>query len=66
MTDANAISKHFLRSEEQQWAETFATNVTGQYFMSMAFLPLLAKGCDIIPGYSPSIINVSSISGQIK
>lgn len=63
---AASISEHFLRSEEQQWLDTFHTNVTGQYFMSMAFLPLLAKGMSTTPGYSSSIVNVSSISGAMK
>lgn len=66
LTDANAISKHFLRSEDSQWAETFKTNVTGQYFMAMAMLPLLAKGRDVTPGYTSQVVNVSSISGQLK
>jgi len=66
MTDANAISQHFLRSEDSQWAETFKTNVTGQYFMAMAMLPLLAKGRDVTPGYTSQVVNVSSISGQMK
>lgn len=65
MSDADAISKHFLRSEDEQWAETYKTNVAGQYFMSMAFLPLLAKGTDP-DGYRSSIVNVSSISGAMK
>lgn len=65
-TDADAISKHFLRSEDSQWAETFKTNVTGQYFMAMAMLPLLAKGRDVTPGYTSQVVNVSSISGQMK
>jgi NAD(P)-dependent dehydrogenase (short-subunit alcohol dehydrogenase family) len=65
-TDAEAISKHFLRSEDSQWAETFKTNVTGQYFMAMAMLPLLAKGRDVTPGYTSQVVNVSSISGQMK
>ena len=34
MKDAEAISKHFLRSEEEEWAETFRINVMGQYFAS--------------------------------
>jgi NAD(P)-dependent dehydrogenase (short-subunit alcohol dehydrogenase family) len=34
--------------------------------MSMAFLPLLAKGHDVVPGYTSSIVNVSSISGEMK
>lgn len=66
MTSADAISKHFLQSEEQQWLDTFHTNVTGQYFMSMAFLPLLAKGTSQTPGYSSCVVNVSSISGAMK
>jgi hypothetical protein len=66
MTDANAISQHFLRSEDHQWAETFKTNVTGQYFMAMAMLPLLAKGREVTPGYTSQVVNVSSISGQMK
>ncbi|KAK5174131.1 uncharacterized protein LTR77_001211 [Saxophila tyrrhenica] len=66
VNSADSISQHFLRSEEQQWLDTFHTNVTGQYFMSMAFLPLLAKGTDQTPGYSSSIVNVSSISGSMK
>jgi NAD(P)-dependent dehydrogenase (short-subunit alcohol dehydrogenase family) len=66
MTDPEAISKHFLQSEDEQFMETFKTNVTGQYFMSMAFLPHLAKGRDVTPGYTSSVVNVSSISGAMK
>lgn len=66
MSSPEAISEHFLRSEEQQWQDTFHTNVTAQYFMSMAFLPLLAKGGKVHPGYSSSVVNVSSISGAMK
>lgn len=63
---AEAISQHFLKSQDQQWADTFQTNVTAQYFMSMAMLPLLAKGGSRTPGYSSSVVNVSSISGAMK
>jgi len=66
MNSAEAISEHFLKSEEQQWLDTFHTNVTAGYFMSMAFLPLLAKGTSQTPGYSSSVVNVSSISGAMK
>lgn len=38
----------------------------GQYFMSMAFLPILAKGREATPGYTSQVVNVSSISGQMK
>lgn len=42
------------------------TNVAAHYFVSMAFLPLLAKGGTKTPGYSSQIVNVSSISGVMK
>ncbi|KAF5670933.1 NAD(P)H-dependent oxidoreductase [Fusarium denticulatum] len=66
MSDAKALSDHFLKTEPQQWADTLKTNVTGPYYMSMAFLPLLAKGRETTPGYSSQIVNVSSISGAMK
>ena len=66
MTSAEAISKHFLKSEDQQWLDTYQTNVSAQFFMSMAFLPLLAKGRGSVPGYSSSVVNISSISGAMK
>ena len=34
--------------------------------MAMAMLPLLAKGRDVTPGYTSQVVNVSSISGQMK
>ncbi|PSR94163.1 hypothetical protein BD289DRAFT_385535 [Coniella lustricola] len=66
MTSAKAISEHFLRTKEEQWADTMRTNVAAQYFMSMAFLPLLANGGGSARGYSPQIVNVASISGVMK
>lgn len=65
-SNATAISEHFMASEPENWDETFRTNVTGLYFMSVAFLPLLATGGSAIPGYSSSVVNVSSISGCMK
>ena len=62
MSSAQAISEHFLKSEPEHWQETFKTNLTGQFFTSMAFLPLLSKGTELKPGYSTSIVNITSIS----
>jgi len=66
MSDAEAISKHFLKSPPDAWADTFKTNITSLYYVSMTFLPLLAKGGKATPGYASSIINVTSISGFMK
>ncbi|KAF2707834.1 NAD(P)-binding protein [Pleomassaria siparia CBS 279.74] len=64
--DAESVSDHFWKSEPESWADTFKTNVGGVYYMSIAFLPLLAKGGEASPGYTSSIINVTSISGAMK
>ena len=66
LNDAQAISEFFMKSNPHSWADTFQTNVTAQFFMSMAFLPLLACGCDIVPGYTSSIVQISSNSGFLK
>ena len=66
LSSPTAISGHFLKSEESKFLETYQTNVMGQYFMSMAFLPLLARGTKAVPGYSSSVVNVSSMSGAMK
>jgi len=66
LKDAQAISDFFMKSNPQSWADSFQTNVTAQFFMSMAFLPLLASGCDIVPGYTSSIVQISSNSGFLK
>jgi len=66
MEDPSAISQHFLKLEPESWSDTFKTNSTGPFYMSMAFLPLLAKGGKVTPGYTSSVINVSSISGEMK
>ena len=63
MNDPLAISEHFMKSPEEAWIDTFRTNVTAGFYMSMAFLPLLAKGHGVIPGYTSSIVNISSVSG---
>jgi NAD(P)-dependent dehydrogenase (short-subunit alcohol dehydrogenase family) len=48
------------------WTDTYKTNVASVYFMSTAFLPLLAAATEHNEGYSGTIINISSISGLVK
>ncbi|CAJ2505267.1 Uu.00g126610.m01.CDS01 [Anthostomella pinea] len=66
LSDPVAISEHFMKTPPESWADTFKTNVTAGYYMSMAFLPQLAKGREATPGYTSSVVNVSSISGAMK
>jgi NAD(P)-dependent dehydrogenase (short-subunit alcohol dehydrogenase family) len=55
-----------MKSDPAAWASTFETNVAAQFFVSAGFLPLLEKSRDTTPGYSPSIVNITSISGVMK
>lgn len=70
--DADALSKHMLDSDPEAWAETFKTNITSQFFMAAALVPLLAKanksGYEPFKGikYTSSIVMITSISGLMK
>jgi len=63
---ADSIFEHFWKSDVEQWQETFRTNLTAQFFTTLAFLPLLSKGRHNSPGYSPSVVNIASVSGVMK
>jgi NAD(P)-dependent dehydrogenase (short-subunit alcohol dehydrogenase family) len=65
-SSAEGLSEHLLKSEPENWQETFLTNITSQYFVSAAFLPLLAKAKESTPGFSSSVVNITSISGVMK
>jgi NAD(P)-dependent dehydrogenase (short-subunit alcohol dehydrogenase family) len=54
------------QSTYESWNETYNTNVTGFYFVATAFLPLLQHSSDTHPGWSSTIINITSISGMIQ
>ncbi|KAF7560458.1 hypothetical protein G7046_g3684 [Stylonectria norvegica] len=48
------------------WNTTYNTNVTGVFFTTTAFLPLLQKSSETHQGWSSTVINISSISGLVK
>ncbi|KAK8023266.1 gluconate 5-dehydrogenase [Apiospora marii] len=50
----------------EDWRESYNTNVASLYFTTAAFLPLLQKSSEKHPGWSGTVINISSISGLIK
>lgn len=66
MKSARSISQHLWKADPSDWAATFETNITAQYFVAAGFLPLLAKAGESTPGFSPSIVNITSISGVMK
>lgn len=50
----------------EDWESVSRTNIAQLFFMTSAFLPLLQKATDKIPGFSSTVINITSISGIIK
>ncbi|KZT10039.1 NAD(P)-binding protein [Laetiporus sulphureus 93-53] len=50
----------------KDWSEVFSVNTFSIYFMTTAFLGLLAKGSKDVPGYTSCVVNITSISGINK
>ncbi|KAI1372076.1 NAD(P)-binding protein [Hypoxylon crocopeplum] len=62
-----AFSEAMLaESNEDNWQRSFDTNVTAQYFVTAAFLPLLAKAVSGPTGKVGSIINNGSIAAFMR
>lgn len=63
------MKKNLFEPEDatfEDWSDVFRTNVSQIWFMSTAFLPLLQKASDEQHGWSGTIVNITSISGQVK
>ena len=56
----------FDNASFDDWANLFSANTFSVYFVTTAFLGLLAKGSEDTPGYTSSVINLGSISGVTK
>lgn len=68
-SSAEEMKKNLFDHEDatfEDWDDVYRTNVTQYYFMTMAFLPLLAKSTEQQKGWSGVVINICSISGQVK
>ncbi|KAK0487326.1 short-chain dehydrogenase, partial [Armillaria novae-zelandiae] len=62
--DAETLGQALFNEVEEGWADVFAINVYSIYFVTMAFLGLLDKGMKDQPGYTSSVINMTSIRCQ--
>lgn len=60
-------SQKFLKNESfDQWDSVWRTNVSGVFFTTVAFLPLLEKGGNNNMKYRSGVVNITSISGMVK
>jgi NAD(P)-dependent dehydrogenase (short-subunit alcohol dehydrogenase family) len=60
---AEALSKELFNEDFAAWENVYRTNVIGYFFMTAGFLPLLSAASAKKPGYTSSVINISSMSG---
>ncbi|KAL3706959.1 hypothetical protein TMatcc_007972 [Talaromyces marneffei ATCC 18224] len=50
----------------EDWESVYRTNAAQLFFITSASLPLLQNATDKIPGFSSTVINITSISGIVK
>ncbi|KAJ5096911.1 hypothetical protein N7456_007632 [Penicillium angulare] len=67
LKDPKELQKELFHNTStfEEWEEVMRTNVTHSFFTTTAFLPLLTKGSED-PGWSSTVVNMTSISGIIK
>ncbi|ERF69911.1 hypothetical protein EPUS_05455 [Endocarpon pusillum Z07020] len=61
-----AFGKAMFDESIDAWQKAFLTNATSLYFVTAAFLPLLAKSVSSPTGKMGSVINNTSISGFLR
>lgn len=62
-----ALGQAMFKNESfEQWAELYTINTSSIFFVTMAFLGLLAKGSEDQANYTSCVVNISSISGIMK
>lgn len=65
--NAETLGQSLFNNESfEGWADLYSINVSAIFFVTTAFLGLLAKGSEDIKGHWSSVINITSISGLIK
>lgn len=64
---AEAIGSGFFEGESfEEWSQLYSINTFSIFFVTTALLGLLAKGSEDVPGYTSSVVNITSVSGRIK
>lgn len=61
-----AFRDGLFNDDPEQWQDTFRTNVTANFFVAAAFVPLLHAAKDGPTKHSGNIINISSLSGLTR
>ena len=64
--DAESLGLGLFNESLEGWGDLYAINAFSIFFVTTAFLGLLAKGSEDVKDYWSSVINITSISGHIK
>lgn len=68
-SSAEEMKKNLFEHEDatfEDWNDVYRTNVSQIYFMTTCFLPLLQKATGKTYGWSATVLNISSMSGEVK
>ena len=63
---AKELSEELFNEDMKNWMDVYNTNVIGCFFTTCAFIPLLSAAVrknNGVPEYTPSVINIASMSG---
>nr|VWO96157.1 Fumarate reductase flavoprotein subunit (EC [Ganoderma boninense] len=65
--NSETIGRGLFEGESfESWSSIYSVNAFSVFFVSTAFLGLLSKGSEDVAGYTSSIVNITSVSGQVK
>ncbi|OCH86887.1 short-chain dehydrogenase [Obba rivulosa] len=65
--DPETLGRALFNNESfEAWSDLYSINTFSIFFVTTAFLGLLAKGSEELPGYNASVVNITSISGVNK
>lgn len=64
--DAESLGLGLFGESLEGWSNLYAINTFSIFFVTTAFLGLLAKGSEDVENYYSSVINTTSISGLMK
>lgn len=63
---AEKVKESLMKDTFENWEKVYRTNVTAAYFLTAACVPLLHQSTISTPGWSSTVLNISSISGLTK
>jgi len=64
--DAETLGNALFAETHQEWDNVYRINTFSSFFVTTALLGLLDKGARERPGTTSSVINITSVSGELR